>query len=293
LVAETFQKISAWHLDPIEKKPLYHFYPGKKILSVGSVGCNLRCTFCQNCEISQTGIDTFLGLISKTPRQVVAGAQNLDDNIGIAFTYNEPIIFFEYMLEIAERAKEADLKTVMISNGFVNEKPLAQILPFIDAFNIDLKSFRDSFYRKQTGASLSPVLNTLKMIRKAGKHLEITNLIIPTLNDDSVVFQEMVQWISEELGEQTVLHLSRYFPHHQLRIESTPFDTLLKLYGIARSRLHFVYLGNLHLQEGNSTICPVCNELWISRHGYQTSTEGLTRDGQCIKCGHIPQNLLL
>ena len=293
LVADTYRIISALHLDPIEKKPLYHFYPGSNILSVGSLGCNLGCTFCQNCEISQVDITGCIGLQDFTPEEIVSVAKDEDGNIGIAFTYNEPIIFYEYMLETARLAKANGLKTIMVSNGYINKDPLVELLPFIDAFNIDLKAFRDDFYRKQTGAKLGPVLNSLKTISEAGKHLEITNLIIPTLNDNRYVFKEMINWIRDELGQFTVLHLSRYFPHHKLHIESTPVDTLFEFYTLAKNQLPYVYLGNVASHNGCQTHCVICDEILINRKGYQLSREGITDDGCCIKCGNLIPNLVL
>lgn len=293
LLAETYCKVSALHFDPIEKKPLYHFHPGTNILSVGSLGCNLACTFCQNCEISQADVSGCIGLKDYPPEEIVSIAQEKPDNIGIAFTYNEPIIFYEYMIDIAKLAKEKGLKTVLVSNGFINRDPLLNLLPYIDAFNIDLKAFREEFYRKLAGAKLAPVLASLKSIHQAGKHLEITNLIIPTLNDERSVFKEMIDWIYTELGENTVLHLSRYFPYHKLRLESTPVDTLLEFYSLARHKLHNVYLGNIAMRTGSQTRCEVCDELLINRQGYQTTLMGVTKDGRCIKCGQVIQNLVL
>jgi pyruvate formate lyase activating enzyme len=181
----------------------------------------------------------------------------------------------------------------MVSNGFINKEPLEELLPDIDAFNIDLKAFRDDFYRKQTGAHLDPVLHTLKAIKKAGKHLEITNLIIPGLNDDPSVFREMISWISEELGRDTVLHLSRYFPQHKLKIESTPVDMLVEFYALAMKKLDYVYLGNVDIRLGNMTRCAVCDELLIKRQGYITSMKGLTEDMRCTKCGETIQNMVI
>ncbi len=293
LVAETYGRISALHYDPVEKKPLYHFHPGSIILSIGSVGCNLDCSFCQNCDISKAEATGFPWQGEYSAGEVIERATGQAGNIGIAFTYNEPSVFYEYMLEISELAAPAGLKTVMVSNGYLSPDPLKRLLPFMDAFNIDLKAFRDEFYRRQTGARLAPVLDTLRSIREAGKHLEITSLVIPGLNDDPVIYGEMAEWIARELGEDTVLHISRYFPHHRMSRPATPVGILEELYGIARERLHFVYLGNVISQHGRNTHCPQCGELLISRDGYRSIVRNLTRDSRCRKCKTQIQNLVL
>ncbi|MCK5464783.1 MAG: radical SAM protein, partial [Bacteroidales bacterium] len=212
---------------------------------------------------------------------------------GIAFTYNEPTVSFEYMLEVARLAKGMGMKTAMISNGFINADPLLELLPFMDAFNIDLKAFREEFYKLHTGARLAPVLDTLMVLKEAGKHIEITNLIIPGLNDDPEVFSEMIDWISKELGVYTVLHLSRYFPHHELTIEPTPLETLRNLFTLASKKLPYVYLGNVASYKGQQTRCAECGELLIDRAGYHTEVRSITPDTKCRKCGSPVQNLIL
>lgn len=238
-------RIVSVSMDPIEKKPLYHFHPGRQILSLGSLGCNLRCFFCQNYEISQALPETCTRLTIHHPDTFVAMALREPGNLGIAFTYNEPTVWYEYMLQTATLAQEEGLKTVMVTNGYINPEPLAQLLPFIDAFNVDLKGFTNDFYRKHTGATLEPVLQTLKQIRAAGKHLEVTTLAIPTLNDDPEVFAKEVDWLADELGPETILHLSRYFPRYRCTIAETPRSTLARLQGIALKRLRHVHLGNV------------------------------------------------
>jgi len=293
LISETYRKVSAIHYDPIEKKPLYHFYPGSIILSIGSIGCNLDCSFCQNCDISKADVSGFPWYKDYPVEDVVNMASGHPGNIGISFTYNEPTISYEYMMEISRLASSVGLKTTMISNGFINPDPLIQLLPFMDAFNIDLKAFRDEFYRKHTGARLAPVLETLRILKNAGKHFEITNLVIPGLNDDPGVFSEMTDWIARELGEYSILHLSRYFPHYKMKTPATPVDTLQEFYGIARKKLHFVYLGNMMSDEGQNTYCPHCNELLVSRSGYRTKIRGLAQDHRCSNCNTSIQNMIL
>jgi len=293
LYSETYRRISSLHYDPIEKKPLYHFYPGSIILSVGSVGCNLKCSFCQNCSISQATVDTFHGFNTSTVEEVVEMACSENDNIGISFTYNEPIVSYEYMLEIAELAKDRNLKTVMVSNGFINPAPLEQLIPFMDAFNIDLKAFRNDFYKIQSKARLEPVLDTLKMLSRYNRHFEITNLVIPTLNDDVSVFREMVSWIHDELGPYSILHLSRYFPHYKMTLPPTPAHTMSELYSVAKEKLTYVYMGNIFSTDGQHTLCPACGNLLIHRSGYHTVVAGINNNGTCKKCGNNIPNLKL
>jgi pyruvate formate lyase activating enzyme len=293
LYSETYEKVSSIHFDPIEKKPLYHFLPGKIILSIGSVGCNLSCNFCQNCDISQITVDDFTWFKHFSVGDIVDLAVNRKDNAGISYTYNEPSIHYEYMLEIAAEIRKRKMYNVMVSNGFINQEPLKKLIPLIDAFNIDLKAFTEEFYKKQTKSALKPVLDTLKLINESGNHFEITNLVIPTLNDDPLTFGKMIAWIFKELGEHTILHLSRYFPHYKMAIPGTSISTLERLYNIAEEKLHYVYLGNVAGSEGQNTYCPSCRHLLISRSGYFTSLTGIAGDGKCKKCGQTVPNMIL
>lgn len=286
LISENYGKICSINSDPIEKKPLYHFFPSKNILSIGSIGCNLSCNFCQNSEISQVKIDDFEFLEKKYPQNIVNYALKIPNNIGIAYTYNEPIVWFEFMKETSEIAKEKGLKNVMVSNGFINKKPLSELLNYIDAFNIDLKSYSDIFYKKQTSARLNPILENLKEIKKSGKHLEITNLIIPTLNDDFSIFEKMIKMLANDLGKDTVFHISRYFPRYKSTIYATPPNTLMNLYSIAKKYLNHVYLGNIFTETGQNTICPKCKNILIKRTGYKTSLVGINNKNKCIFCGN-------
>lgn len=286
LYTELFEKVSAIGVDPIEKKPLYHFYPGSKILSVGSLGCNMKCSFCQNYRISQTDPKALGLLKTHTAEEIVKMALEIPGNIGIAFTYNEPGIFYEYMLNISELAKNAGLITVMVTNGYINRKPLEELLPVMDAFNVDLKAFTESFYSEITRSKLEPVKKTIARITAAKKHLEITNLVIPGLNDDYTDFETMVKWIAQEIGNQTVLHISRYFPNYKLRIDSTPIKTLLDLFEIASRHLKFVYLGNVMDSIRDTTYCDQCGQILITREGFQTEIIGLDQKGNCTNCGN-------
>ncbi|HSG68026.1 MAG TPA: AmmeMemoRadiSam system radical SAM enzyme [Bacteroidales bacterium] len=287
LKSDNYGKLCSLHLDPIEKKPLYHFYPGRNIFSVGSVGCNLHCRFCQNWEISQTSVNDYPYLRDYSPQQVVDLALAESGNMGLAYTYNEPTVWFEFMKDIATMAADTHLKNVMVTNGFINQEPLNELLPIIDAFSVDLKAFTDSFYRQLTSSRLEPVLEALKSIRRSGRHLEITNLLIPGENDDENDFRAMMHWISDELGPDTILHISRFFPTYKLMTESTPETLLFRYYGIAREYIPYVYLGNVHAVMGRDTLCPQCGHLLVKRSGYHTSVKGLDKDGRCSKCGEV------
>lgn len=286
LMAGTWGKLSALNFDPIEKKPLYHYHPGRIILSLGSAGCNMKCRCCQNWQISQASAAEFSFSHTLIPMEVIKLATSRSENIGVAYTYNEPTVWFEYMNDIARLVRFEGLKNVMVSNGYINEDPLVELMHYMDAFNIDLKGFSEDFYRKFTGASLAPVLDTLKLIRKAGRHLEITCLIIPGMNDDPGTFREMILWIERELGAKTVLHLSRYHPTYKLDTESTPARKLEELYRIAIEKLSYVYVGNIQIRDYQDTRCSKCGVTVIRRMGYQVELKKLTGQGMCSQCGN-------
>jgi len=281
----TYGAISGYASDPIEKKPLYHYFPGSKILSIGSYGCNMSCDFCQNFHISQNIPESHNRPMM--PEQIVNEALNARKNLGIAFTYNEPVIWFEYMKDVAEGVKKAGMHTVVVSNGYVNSEPLSEMLEFIDAFNIDLKAFNNTFYRKLTGSYIDPVKSSLKQIAKSGRHLEITTLIIPNENDSEKEMLLQAEWIASELGKSVPLHLSRYFPIYKRENPSTPDETLTRLYEIATSKLDYVYIGNTLSDKGQNTYCPKCGECVTTRSGYSTTLLNLEKDGKCNKCGNL------
>lgn len=287
LRTENYGLVSAIQFDPVEKKPLYHFFPGHTILSFGSIGCNLGCSFCQNCDISQTTVDDYPWLNKYSIEQILNIAVSDEKSIGIAFTYNEPIIYFEFMFDIARELKKTGLKNVMVSNGFITPEPLQELMPYIDAFNIDFKAFNNDFYQKYSDARLKPVKEALKIIRAGDRHLEITNLVIPTLNDREDEFIDMLKWIRDELGKETVLHLSRYFPAYQMTIPTTPRKTLEDFYELARQYLPYVYLGNITTEKGSNTYCPECGNLCIRRKGNLVHIEGLDSEGKCTNCNHL------
>jgi pyruvate formate lyase activating enzyme len=282
---QTYGVLSGYSLDPVEKKPLYHFFPGYNILSVGSYGCNMKCDFCQNYNISQKIPESLIP--ETTPEKIVKAAISAEKNIGIAFTYNEPVIWFEFMRDAALVAKNEGLFTVMVSNGYVNSEPLNEIIQFIDAFNIDLKAFNDSFYRKLTGADIVPVKNGLKQIAKSGKHLEITTLIIPGQNDDEKEMVLQSEWIAGELGNDVPLHLSRYFPMFRREDPATSQETLNRLFEIASGKLDHVYMGNTISDSGQNTHCPKCGTTVTIRSGYKTRLSNLDKEGKCTSCGTL------
>ncbi|MCX6326637.1 MAG: AmmeMemoRadiSam system radical SAM enzyme [Bacteroidia bacterium] len=281
----TYGVLSGFSLDPVEKKPLYHFFPGYNILSVGSYGCNMRCDFCQNYNISQKIPE---GMIPETtPEKIVKAALSAEKNIGLAFTYNEPVIWFEFMRDTATVAQNEGLFTVMVSNGYVNSEPMNEIIQFINAFNIDLKAFNNKFYRKLTGSDIEPVQNSLKQIAKSGKHLEITTLIIPGQNDDEREMALQAEWIACELGKDVPLHLSRYFPMYKRDDPATSQETLNKLFEIASGKLDHVYMGNSISESGQNTLCPKCGTIVTIRSGYKTRLLNLDRGGKCTGCGTL------
>jgi len=244
----------------------------------------MRCDFCQNWQISQESSKKFV--VNMTPDDLVQKAMNASDNIGLAFTYNEPLIWFEFVRDTAIRIKEKGLYNVLVSNGFVNCNPLMELIEVTDAFNIDLKAFSDKFYSKLTGAELEPVKRSLKQIAGSGRHLEITTLIIPGWNDSVEEMEFQSKWIADELGPSTPLHLSRYFPMYRRDSPATPAATLESLFETASRNLHHVYLGNTHDARGNDTKCSNCGTTVTKRTGYTAKPVNLEKDGSCKVCGN-------
>lgn len=276
-----YSRISSCGFDPIEKKPLYHFYPGTSVLSLGTVGCSFACSFCQNWTISQGSIES-ISVKELSPERAVQLALENNSPI-IAYTYSEPLIWYEYVLDTAKIAKGSNIKNVLVTNGFINQEPLLKLLPYIDALNIDLKSFQNSFYKKYCQGNLSPVLDTIN-IAKSYSHIEITNLIIPGLNDQEEEIMELVNWIASQ-GENIPLHFSRYFPCYKMDIEATPISTLQKARNIAQKKLKYVYVGNVWDDEANTTYCGNCKKISIKRSGYNIQKIGLDKNGNCKYCG--------
>jgi pyruvate formate lyase activating enzyme len=263
-------------IDPIEKKPLHHFFPGRNIFSAGFYGCNLRCPFCQNHHISQE----FPGKTRATPPEDLVRAAIQEGSLGIAYTYSEPLVHFEYLLQTAQAARAKGLKNVLVSNGYLNEAPAARLLPFLDAANIDLKSFSDGFYRRELGGSLKPVLRFLELAA-AQTHLEVTTLVIPGKNDSPSEMEQIAAFLAG-LNPDIPLHLSCYRPMYRYTIRGSTYQELAPLLDTARRRLHYVYPGNVP-QEAN-TLCPSCGELLVRRQGYRVRVAAL-ENGCCGKCG--------
>jgi pyruvate formate lyase activating enzyme len=285
LYSGSFGILSSISTDPVEKKPLYHFFPGQSILSIGGFGCNLSCDFCQNCEISQIGQKIFSRHPFRDPDDIVNKALLHQNNIGLAYTYNEPTVYFEYMIRCAALIKEHGLSNIMVTNGYINPSPLEALFPYVDAFNVDLKSFRNLFYKNRSGASLKPVLTSIDRIAKSGKHLELTFLIIPDHNDDELEWKEMIKWISDHCGRHSILHVSRYYPHFKMNKPPTPLSTIKQFMELAREQIDYVYPGNTP-QLDNHTYCPVCGNLLIERFLYDASVKGIGPYGNCAKCNN-------
>jgi pyruvate formate lyase activating enzyme len=283
LITDTYGQLSAVAIDPIEKKPLYHFYPGKQILSIGSLGCTMKCKHCQNSDISQCGsikdIATSIYSVEDIEKNISKTSVDL-----LAFTYNEPVVFYEFMLETAKAVTKNGTRCVMVTNGYINQKPLNELLPHIEAFNVDLKAYNDNFYRKICDASLKPVLNCIENIKQKEKHLEITFLVIPGVNDDPVEFHKMVKFLSKNFGRSQVLHISRYFPKYKMKLPPTPISTITEFTRIAKSELDFVYPGNTGLESNTSTYCPGCGQLLIDRTYYTSKISGM-KNNKCNSCG--------
>jgi pyruvate formate lyase activating enzyme len=262
LVSLNYCRPVSMNIDPIEKKPLYHFYPGTQIFSTGPNGCNLKCQFCQNCEISQELIPA-----REIPLKDFITKVITSDTAGIAYTYSEPFIWFETIMEVAPAIKEKGLINVMVTNGFIEQKPLAELMPYIDAMNIDIKAINPAFYRRMCKAQLEPVLKACEYAKKHC-HIEITNLIIPGENDSAEDLRSLCKYIAENLGKDTPLHFSRYYPRYKISIPPTPASTLARAWEIAHEFLEYVYIGNMEIQEKSNTYCPSCKNLLIRRSGY-------------------------
>lgn len=274
----------ATHVDPIEKKPFYHVRPKSASFSIASAGCNLRCRFCQNWQISQTSpLETSNQYLP--PDQVVEMALKSGSE-SIAYTYTEPTNFFEYMLDVAILAKKKGLLNVCHSNGYINPEPLKELTAYLDAADIDLKGFTQEFYRTLCDADLKPVLETLKTLREKGVWVEITNLVIPGQNDDPATIADMCAWIRRDLGPDVPVHFSRFFPMYKMaNISPTPVSTVERAREIAtKAGLHYAYTGNIPGHAGESTYCPGCKKIVIKRVGYSILANEV-KNGKCRFCG--------
>ncbi|MBN1155917.1 AmmeMemoRadiSam system radical SAM enzyme [candidate division KSB1 bacterium] len=277
----------AVHVDPIEKKPLFHVSPGSRSFSIATVGCNFKCTFCQNSSISQVSDRTDVENTGTyiIPEQIVAEAINQGCR-SIAYTYTEPTIFFEYAYDTSKLAAAKGLLNLFVSNGYINPEPLNLISPYLDAANIDLKSFNDEFYKKNVGARLHPVLDTLKLMKERNIWLEVTTLIIPSLNDADKDLKDIATFIVNELGAETPWHISRFYPQYKLmHIDATPVSTLERARNIGlRAGLRYVYTGNVTGDAGESTYCYHCGKKLIHRYGFRLLEQHII-DQRCEYCG--------
>lgn len=280
LVATGYGRLSTQHNDPIEKKPLYHFHPGSEIFSIGGWGCNFACRFCQNWRISQS---VNVQAQSFRPEEVIQAAQ--DQHVpGIAYTYNEPLINYEFVQDCARLARPAGLFNVLVTNGFIEAQPAAGLLPLIDALNIDIKSMDAAFYKEQCRGALAPVLRFAQQAVSAECHVEITNLLIPGLNDSEEQVGRLSAWMAANLGRETPLHLSAYHPEYKLDIPPTPKVVLERSLARCRRDLNYVYLGNVLSSAGQITLCPQCAQELIVRQGYNVRIVGIDNHA-CRHCG--------
>lgn len=287
LYSLVYDRIIARHVDPIEKKPLFHFYPTSLAYSIGTVGCNFRCKFCQNADIAHMATDHQGRIMGKafTPEQIVEEAE-ITGCKSIAYTYTEPTVFFELAYDAARAAHEKGIKNVFVTNGYMTGEALEMISPYLDAANVDLKAFTDAFYKKFCSARLNPVLESLKKMREQGVFLEVTTLLIPGLNDSADELRAMTEFMVSELGDHTPWHVSRFHPTYRLTDRpSTPVETLRKAREIGLSSgLKYVYTGNVPGEASECTYCPKCGANVIQRRGF-TVVENRVQEDQCPDCG--------
>jgi pyruvate formate lyase activating enzyme len=288
MVLTTYGRSSGFCVDPIEKKPLNHFLPGTPILSFGTAGCNLSCKFCQNWDISKSReIDT---LADQAPPEAIAAAAERAGCESVAFTYNDPVIFLEYAVDVAEACRERGIRTVAVTAGYICEEPREEFFSHMDAANIDLKAFSEHFYGHLCGASLAPVLDTLVYLKQETKvWFEITTLLIPGENDSEAELKDLTRWIVEHLGEEIPLHFTAFHPDWKMRDkEPTPVATLTKARQTAIGNgLRYVYTGNVYDEAGGSTYCHSCGATLIGRDWYRLTQWNLDKSGSCKECGTL------
>lgn len=274
----------AVHVDPIEKKPFYHFLPGADAFSLATAGCPFRCKFCQNWEISQSTPEDHTGTYV-SPRKVVRAALDRRSPV-IAFTYNEPTVFTEYLLDIARLAKKEGRRSVLVSCGFMNEAPLSEMCESLDAIKIDLKGYSPDFYRKVCGAELKPVLRSVRQVARSRVHLEIVNLVVPTLNDSDKMMKGLCDWVAGEIGPDVPIHFTRFHPDYQLlNLPPTPVATLERARQMAMDKgIRYAYVGNVPDHPGNHTYCPRCRKVVIKRNSFFVEEIHL-KNGRCLFCG--------
>jgi pyruvate formate lyase activating enzyme len=288
VVSTSFGRSSGYCVDPIEKKPLNHFLPGTPVLSFGTAGCNLTCSFCQNWDISKSReVDT---LADQAPPEWIARAAAELGCRSVAFTYNDPVIFLEYAVETAQACRAHDIKSVAVTAGYVCDEPRREFFAHMDAANVDLKAFTEDFYHKRCGGSLAPVLETLQYLRReTDVWLEITTLLIPGANDSSEEIDRAARWIADELGPDVPWHLTAFHPDYRMRdVPATSAEILTRAREIALSHgLRYVYTGNVHDEQGASTYCHGCGATLVARDWYVLSNWNLSDDGHCLRCGEV------
>ncbi len=286
MVLTTYGRSSGFCIDPIEKKPLNHFFPGSSVLSFGTAGCNLACKFCQNWDITKSrDMDR---LMDQASPDAIADAARQYGCKSVAFTYNDPVIFAEYAMDVAEACHARGIQTIAVTAGYIHEQPRRDFFAKIDATNIDLKAFSEDFYFKLTGSHLQPVLDTLLYLRReTGVWVEITTLLIPGHNDSSTEIEAMSQWIRRELGADVPLHFSAFHPDHRMQdVPATPKATLVRAREIAlNAGLLHVYTGNVHYKAGDTTHCAHCDAMLIERDWYRIDAYRVTAEGSCPNCG--------
>jgi len=276
--------VSANPYDPVEKKPLYHFIPGTRCFSIATAGCNLHCKFCQNYEISQLNPEDAPRAYDLLPDKLVALAKS-NQCRSIAYTYSEPITFFEYTRDSQALAREQGIKNILVTAGYINEEPLRELCKNADGANVDLKAFSDDYYRTICSGTLQPILRALEVMVSEGVWVEVTNLVVPTLNDDLDMIKKMCSWMAERLGKDVPLHFSRFRPYYKLmHLPPTPADFLAKARQVAMAEgLDYVYVGNVEVPGGGDTVCPTCKKTVIARRGY-TILEYHVKNGKCDFC---------
>lgn len=280
LYSEIYGRLTSLAMDPIEKKPLYHFHPGTRILSIGTKGCNMKCPYCQNWQISQ---DRAARTSYYTSDDIVNMALK-EKSIGIAYTYSEPMIWYEYVMDTSAKAKEHNLANVLVTNGFINQPPLERLLERIDAMNIDLKSFREETMKRVQKAKLADVLSTIKTAHGGGCHIELTTLVVTGVNDDMAELKDIIGFIAS-VDKNIPWHISRYYPNYKYGQPETDVDFIMRVHEEAEKKLTYVYCGNVAYGErGHDTRCPSCGKTVISRRGYSTRVDGMSGRA-CANCG--------
>ncbi|HQK42645.1 MAG TPA: AmmeMemoRadiSam system radical SAM enzyme [Anaerolineaceae bacterium] len=285
LYSLTYGKLIAAHVDPIEKKPMFHFYPGSRSFSIASPGCNFDCQWCQNWEISQGDSAAAAARCPYTPPQDVVSAAKREGCLSISYTYTEPTVFFEFTQDVGILAREAGLKNVYVSNGYMSPQTIALLARWLDAANVDIKAFSDEVYRKHIGARLQPVLDACSLLKQAGVWLEITTLLIPGLNDDEAQIRGLTRYIVRELGAETPWHVSRFFPQYKYQnTDATSVGSIEKAMEIGKAEgLRYVYAGNI--AGSADTYCPQCGAVLIKRSGMSTLSSRVSHKGACPVCG--------